>query len=46
MATLLWQRDVASTVDGVKTAFSSWDNCMSKAYCKSVAPYPTCVELS
>ncbi|KAK6432448.1 hypothetical protein LTR95_011380 [Oleoguttula sp. CCFEE 5521] len=37
MATLLWQlqpRDIASDAAGVKNTFSSWDSCMSKAYCK------------
>ncbi|TKA67829.1 hypothetical protein B0A55_09191 [Friedmanniomyces simplex] len=34
MATLLWQRDLASDAAGVKTTFSSWDSCMTKAYCK------------
>jgi hypothetical protein len=34
MATLLWQRDVASDVAGVKNTYSSWDACMTKAYCK------------
>jgi hypothetical protein len=30
-------RDVSQEVDSVKTTFSSWDNCMAKAYCKSVS---------
>ncbi|MCJ1473407.1 hypothetical protein MMC13_002058 [Lambiella insularis] len=31
----LWQRQsLSSDVDGVKNTFSSWDNCMSQAYCK------------
>ncbi|KAK0912603.1 hypothetical protein LTR02_002754 [Friedmanniomyces endolithicus] len=34
MATLLWQRSLASDAAGVKTTFSSWNSCMSKAYCK------------
>ena len=39
MATLLWQRDVGSdisgvgsNINGVKTTYSSWDACMTKAY--------------
>ncbi|KAL1304705.1 hypothetical protein AAFC00_003654 [Neodothiora populina] len=34
MPTLLWQRDITSDVDSVKTTFSGWDQCMTKAYCK------------
>ncbi|KAK4990237.1 hypothetical protein LTR50_002711 [Elasticomyces elasticus] len=34
MATLLWQRDLTSSLSDAKTTLSSWDNCMSKAYCK------------
>ncbi|KAF9639509.1 putative fibroin-3 related protein [Lasiodiplodia theobromae] len=30
----LGRRDISSTIDGVKESFSSWDACMSKAYCK------------
>ncbi|KAK4128706.1 hypothetical protein N657DRAFT_36553 [Parathielavia appendiculata] len=28
------RRDIAGTVSDVKTAFSSWDNCMQVTYCK------------
>ncbi|KAH7065015.1 hypothetical protein B0J12DRAFT_638803 [Macrophomina phaseolina] len=28
------RRDLSGTIDGVKSSFSSWDACMSKAYCK------------
>ncbi|KAK3619459.1 hypothetical protein LTR56_024026 [Elasticomyces elasticus] len=34
MATLNWQRDIASDAAGVKNTFSSWDQCMTKTYCK------------
>ncbi|KAK4550777.1 hypothetical protein LTR36_000356 [Oleoguttula mirabilis] len=34
MATLLWQRDLSTDASGVKTTFSSWDSCMTEAYCK------------
>ena len=30
----LGRRDVVGQVNDVKTAFSSWDNCMQAAYCK------------
>ena len=30
--------DAQNQVDDVKTAFSSWDNCMQAAYCKCVLP--------
>ena len=30
----LGRRDVVGQVTDVKTAFSSWDNCMQAAYCK------------
>lgn len=30
----LGRRDISGTIDGVKESFSSWDACMSKAYCK------------
>lgn len=33
--------EVSDTVTDVKTAFSSWDNCMDVTYCKYVAP-PHC----
>ncbi|OOQ84405.1 hypothetical protein PEBR_30380 [Penicillium brasilianum] len=33
MATL-WARSVASDIESVPSTFSSWDKCMSKAYCK------------
>ncbi|KAI9847339.1 MAG: hypothetical protein M1830_007362 [Pleopsidium flavum] len=29
-----WRRDALSSVEGVPATFSSWNNCMSKAYCK------------
>jgi len=32
MATLLWQRDIASDAEGVKNTFSGWDSCMTQAY--------------
>lgn len=32
----LEQRDVIQDFNNVKTAFSSWDNCMQVAYCKYV----------
>ncbi|KAL0260343.1 hypothetical protein SLS55_004029 [Diplodia seriata] len=31
----LGRRDIGSTIDGVKESFSSWDACMSKAYCNN-----------
>ncbi|KAK3112986.1 hypothetical protein LTR53_010151 [Teratosphaeriaceae sp. CCFEE 6253] len=35
MATLLWQRrDLASDAANVRNTFTSWDSCMTKAYCK------------
>lgn len=38
MATLLWQRGISSDLSGdassVKNTFSSWDKCMTEAYCK------------
>lgn len=38
MATLLWHhpspRDLASEASSVRATFSSWDSCMSQAYCK------------
>lgn len=37
---LQWQRGVVPMVDGVRTTFSSWANCTSKAYCKSVVLPP------
>ena len=30
----LGKRDIAGQVNDVKTALSSWDNCMSVTYCK------------
>lgn len=33
-ASVLWGRDVSSDFNNAKTTLSSWDNCMSKAYCK------------
>ena len=33
---LLQRQSISSDVNGVKQTFSSWDNCMSKAYCKCV----------
>ncbi|KAF2083531.1 hypothetical protein K490DRAFT_69722 [Saccharata proteae CBS 121410] len=36
MPTSSWRRDLSSDASSVKTTFSSWDNCMDKAYCKSV----------
>jgi hypothetical protein len=34
----LARRDVAGQISDVKTAFSSWDNCMLVNYCKCVSP--------
>lgn len=34
----LQPRDVVQEFNDVKTAFSSWDNCMQAAYCKYVHP--------
>lgn len=34
----LERRDIQGQISDVKTAFSSWDNCMQVAYCKYVAP--------
>jgi hypothetical protein len=28
------RQDIAGSVSNVKTAFSSWDNCMAATYCK------------
>ncbi|EPS32025.1 hypothetical protein PDE_06984 [Penicillium oxalicum 114-2] len=30
----LWSRDVVNDIQSVPSTFSSWDKCMSKAYCK------------
>ncbi|MCJ1333960.1 hypothetical protein MMC10_010667 [Thelotrema lepadinum] len=38
---LLARQSVSSDVDGVKTTFSSWDNCMTKTYCK----YPVIIAI-
>lgn len=36
-AMMTWRRDsLSQTVEGVPHTFSSWNNCMSKAYCKFV----------
>ncbi|KAK5115093.1 hypothetical protein LTR62_001790 [Meristemomyces frigidus] len=41
MATLRWSRNLASDVNGIKNTYSSWDSCMTKAYCKwPVIPPP------
>jgi hypothetical protein len=32
----LAERSVSGDADSVKHTFSSWDNCMAKAYCKYV----------
>ncbi|KAJ5432298.1 uncharacterized protein N7458_011454 [Penicillium daleae] len=29
----LWARNVANDIESVPSTFSSWDKCMSKAYC-------------
>jgi hypothetical protein len=34
----LERRGLSDQVSDVKTAFSSWDNCMTVAYCKYVSP--------
>lgn len=34
----LQRRNVADDLNDVKTAFSSWDNCMQVDYCKYVHP--------
>jgi hypothetical protein len=34
----LERRGLSDQVSDVKTAFSSWDNCMAVAYCKYVSP--------
>jgi hypothetical protein len=34
----LGRRDIAGQLTDVKTAFSSWDNCMQVTYCKYVNP--------
>lgn len=36
---LLGRRDVTTSISNVKSAFSSWDNCMKATYCKSVLPF-------
>lgn len=36
----LERRDIQGQITDVKTAFSSWDNCMQANYCKYVAPSP------
>lgn len=33
---LLRPRGAVEDIDSVKNTFSSWSNCMAKAYCKSV----------
>jgi len=33
--------DAQNQISDVKTAFSSWDNCMNAVYCKSVSPIPS-----
>ncbi len=33
--------NVGSQISDVKTAFSSWDNCMQANYCKYVGPSPS-----
>ena len=37
MAVLILRQSLESSADNIKNTFSSWDSCMSKAYCKSVA---------
>lgn len=32
------RRDIQGQISDVKTAFSSWDNCMQVNYCKYVKP--------
>lgn len=42
MAVLTLRQDVANTAseaENIKNTFSSWNSCMSKAYCKFVALY-------
>jgi hypothetical protein len=34
----LERRGLSDQVSDVKTAFSSWDNCMAVTYCKYVSP--------
>ena len=34
LASSLAPRDIVGQVNDVKTAFSSWDNCMQATYCK------------
>lgn len=34
----LERRDLAGQISDVRTAFSSWDNCMQVNYCKYVSP--------
>ena len=34
------QNPVTSAADNIKTSLSSWDGCMSHAYCKYVSPVP------
>jgi hypothetical protein len=45
MATLLPRQDIMSQAVDVKGAFSSWDGCMAKAYCKYV-PFTSTVHIS
>ena len=41
VAVSLWLRDsVSSDVKGIPQTFSSWNNCMTKAYCKCVVISP------
>ncbi len=35
------RRDIQGQITDVKTAFSSWDNCMQVNYCKYVASPPS-----
>ncbi|KAL1633045.1 hypothetical protein SLS56_003116 [Neofusicoccum ribis] len=38
----LGRRDLSGTIDGVKSSFSSWDACMSKAYCNCLSCCNAC----
>jgi hypothetical protein len=41
----LERRDIVGQISDVKTAFSSWDNCMQVAYCKYVSLSPSTCRL-
>lgn len=34
MPALIWDRDVGQDISNARNTFSSWDSCMSQAYCK------------